>query len=205
MSEDWDGARYEREKRNFVESRLQFRSVYLHTALIFTITWLTGWLFSWTLLKLGMTNMPLRYGVSFFFSYLAFLGCVRVWADSMRAERGRGDGGIGGFDAPVVDAEGCGVVLVGLLLGLAAAGLFAMMGGLPLLLEVAFEVVFAGVVVRRIARKERIGAWASRLLRSTWLPALLTLALLTALAAWLQAHAPGSQTFAEAVRIFWKR
>ena len=203
MSEDWDRARYEREKRNFVESRLRFRSVYLHTALIFTITWLAGWLCSWTLLYLGVGNMALRYGLSFCFSYLAFVVCVRVWADFMRVERGKSDGDVGSLDIPFVDAEGCGIVMVGLLLGLAVAGLFAMTGGLPLLLEVAFEVVFAGAVVRRIARQETVGAWASRLVRNTWLHALLALGLLTGLAAWLQAYAPGSRTFSEAVRTIW--
>lgn len=29
MSDNWDGARLQREKRNFIESRLRFRSVYL--------------------------------------------------------------------------------------------------------------------------------------------------------------------------------
>lgn len=96
------------------------------------------------------------------------------------------------------------MVLITLLLGLLVAGLFAMAGGLPLLLEVAFEVVFAGVVVRRLSRTETVGAWASRLVGNTWPHALVALVLLTGLAAWLQAHAPGSRTFAEAVRIVWK-
>jgi hypothetical protein len=39
MSEEWDGTRHEREKRNFIKARLRFRSAYLHTSLIFTATW----------------------------------------------------------------------------------------------------------------------------------------------------------------------
>ena len=76
MSDDWDSARYQPEKRNFIESRLRFRSVYLHTALIFTMTWLAGWLFSWALLKSGLNSMPLRYGISLLLSYFVFIACV---------------------------------------------------------------------------------------------------------------------------------
>ena len=205
MSNDWDSARYDREKRNFVATRLQFRFIYLHTAIIFTITWLTGWLVSWALLKQGMTSMPLRYAAGFFASYLVFIGCVRIWADFMRTDRAQSSGGVDSFDVPFIDAEGCAVVAAVMLVSLVVAGLFAISGGLPLLLEVAFEVVFAGVVVRRLGGKEKVGAWASRLWQKTWLAALLALVILVALAAWLQAHAPGSQTFSQAVWIVWKR
>lgn len=75
MSEEWDSARHAREKRSFVESRLLLRPVYLHTALIFTITWLAEWFLSWLLLKLGLHSMPLRYGLSFFASYFVFIKC----------------------------------------------------------------------------------------------------------------------------------
>lgn len=201
MSDDWDGARYEREKRNFVESRLRLRSVYLHTALIFTITWLIGWLTSWLLLQFGVRSMPLRYGLSFFVSYFAFIACVRIWADMVRAERGKPwDGGI---DFPTVDGEGCAVVLIGLALGLLAAALFALLGGLPLLLEVAFELAFAGVIVRRLSGRRALGDWLGALVRNTWLHALATLLVLIALAAWLQYRAPGAVTFAAAVKMVW--
>ena len=76
LSDDWDSARYQREKRNFIESRLRFRSVYLHTVLIFTMTWLAGWLFSWALLKFGLNSMPLRYGIGFLLSYFVFIACA---------------------------------------------------------------------------------------------------------------------------------
>jgi hypothetical protein len=148
----------------------------------------------------GLASMPLRYAISFCLSYVVFIGCVRVWADYMRNERGgAGDWG-SSFDVPSGDAEGCAILFVGLLLGMLAAGAFAMIGGLPLLLEAAFEVVFAGVVVRRISRKHRVGQWASTLVRNTWMPALIALAALVAVAAWLQAQAPGARTFGQAVR-----
>ncbi|MBI2768332.1 MAG: hypothetical protein HYX47_01805 [Burkholderiales bacterium] len=200
MPEEWDRARYEREKRGFIESRLRTRSVNFHAALIFAVTWLAGWLVSWALLKLGMISMPLRYAISFSFSYVVFVACVRIWSDFMREPHGSG-GWDGSLDFPAgVDGEGCAVFLIALLAGLLLAGVFAVLGGAPLLLEVAFEVVFAGVVVRRLSRKETVGAWAERLIRNTWRPAALALVALVGLAAWMQAQAPGSRTFAQAAR-----
>ena len=199
MSEQWDRGRYEREKRNFIETRRNLRPVLLHVSLIFTATWLAGWGFSVLLLMFGMTNMPARYAISFFLSYLVFIACVRVWADLIRAEHGGGWDG-GGLDAGGVDGEGCLVVLVVLALGLVASGLFAVIGGLPLLLEVAFEVAFAGVIVRRVSRKLTVGDWLGALIRNTWLHALAALIVLVTVAAVLQAKAPEAKTFAAAVK-----
>ena len=92
MSQEWDRARYEREKRNFIERSRQLRPLYLHVALIFGATWLAGWGFSRLLLAFGVTNMPERYAISFFPSYLVFIGCVRVWADFVSRENS-GSGG----------------------------------------------------------------------------------------------------------------
>ena len=203
MSEEWDPARYEREKRNFIESRSRFRFIYFHAALIFTVTWLAGWACSWALLKFGMGSMPLRYGLSFLLAYLVFVGCVRVWADFMRAERGSSDGA--GFDLPVADGEGCAIVMVCLLLGLLLAGVFALAGGLPLLLEVAFEVVFAGAIVKRLSRRQEVGSWFAALVRHTWLRALVVWFLLVATAGLLQHQAPEVKTFAEAASALWHK
>ncbi|MBC7608629.1 MAG: hypothetical protein H7228_03490 [Polaromonas sp.] len=205
---DWDGARYAREKHDFIESRLRFRSVYFHASLIFAVTWLVGWLSSFLLLKSGVTLMAGRYAVSFLVSYLVFLGAVRIWADFMRHDErtsGSAGDGFGSFDVPSFgDGEGCVAVLAVLVLGLVIAGLFAMTGGLPMLLEVAFEVVFAGTIVRRMSRREMIGDWSSRLVSKTRLPALTSFVVLVGSAAWLQARVPGNQTFAEALRILFK-
>ena len=145
--------------------------------------------------------MPLRYGISFFLSYCVFLLCVRVWADYMRAERGSGDfDGGSSFDLPGVDAEGCFIVFIALIVGLLFAAVFAMSGGLPLLMEVAFEVVFAGIVVKRLSRKKILGDWLSVLVRNTWVHALATLILLVVAAGVLQAQAPQTDTFATAIK-----
>lgn len=206
MTPDWNRAEYEREKRRFIESRLLHRWVYFHAATIFTVTWLAGWLASWALLSLGLRSMPLRYALGFAFAYLVFMGCVRVWADFMRRERGEGIDLTGSGDAPVaMGFEGCAVVLAAAGLSLVVAGLFALTGGLPLLLEVAFEVVFAGAVVRRVARKQVLGDWAGRLWRNTWAHALAVMAVLVLLAAALQARVPQADTFAQAVAALARR
>ena len=209
MNEDWDSARYAREKRDFIETRLRFRSVYFHASLIFAVTWLAGWLCSFLLLKSGVTLLAGRYAVSFGVSYLVFICAVRVWADFMRRDDRSSSAsardGFGSLDLPSFgDGEGCVAVLAVLVLGLVIAALFAKTGGLPMLLEVAFEVVFAGTIVRRMSRKETIGDWSSRLIRKTWLSALVSFILLVSVAAFLQASAPGSQTFAEAWRVLFK-
>ena len=196
---EWDAARYQREMRSFIEKRSLLRPITLHAALIFTVTGMLGWLCSWILLKAGTVNMPLRYAASFLVSYLVFALCVRVWADSMRQER---DGNLleGAADFAGADGEGCLFVAAVFLVSLVLAGLFALLGGVPLLLEVAFEVVFAGVVVRRLGRRETLGDWSGRLVRGTWLPALLIGLALVAVAGWLHHQAPHARTLAEAVR-----
>jgi hypothetical protein len=202
--EEWERGRYEREKRNFIETRRKLRPVYLHVSLIFAATWLAGWGLSWLLLAFGMTNLPARYAICFFLSYLVFIACVRLWAGVLRGERGNGwNDGIG--DGGAFDGEGCLVLLVVLALGLVAGAVFAMTGGLSLLLEVAFEVAFAGVVVRRMSRKEAVGDWLGALIRNTWLHALVALIVLVGVAAALQAKAPQAKTFGAAVKAVMAR
>jgi hypothetical protein len=201
MPPPWSSAEYEREKRNFIATRLRFRSVYWHSCVIFTVTWLSGWLCSALLLKLGLAAMPLRYALSFTLAYPVFLGAVRVWANFMKSERGEASDASNFRGLSNLGGEGCFFVLAGMLIAMVVAGIFALIGGLPLLLEAAFEVVFAGVMVRRFSGMEVVGDWAGTLLRKTWRHALVTLALLLSVAVWLQRHAPEAKTFAEAVKI----
>jgi hypothetical protein len=200
---EWSPAEHAREKRRFIESRLLLRSVGMHAALIFAVTWLAGWFASWLLLVGGLRNMPLRYAFAFAFAYGAFMLCVRVWSDFMRNERGGGDPSA--IDFPTFDGEGCFVAIVALLAGVVLGALFAVAGGLPLLLEVAFEVVFAGVVVRRAARKVVLGDWSGTLVRNTWMHALVVLLVLVSITGWLQHEVPDARTFAEAVRVLRAR
>ena len=73
------------------------------------------------------------------------------------------------------------------------------------LLEVAFEVAFAGTVVRRLGRTEMIGSWARALLVGTWVHALVALVVLVATAAVLQRAVPDARTFAAAVKAIASR
>jgi hypothetical protein len=200
----WTAAEHEREKRRFIESRLRWRQVWFHASLIFCATCLAGWLVSWLLLLAGWTRMSSRYAVSFAISYLVFLAAVRVWADFMRQER-EAAGGAGAIDWLGGNGEGCLWILA--VWGVAAvlAAVFMMAGGLPLLLEAAFEVVFAGVVVHRAARRQVLGEWLRVLVRNTWLPALVTLLVLVSLAGALQSRVPEARTFADAVRAITKK
>jgi hypothetical protein len=198
---NWSPFDYAREKRNFIKSRLHGHTVLFHASVIFTLTWLAGWLFSMLLLKFGMTDMPFRYVISFSLAYGVFIFVVRPWAGFMRNERG--EGWESRFsDFAFGDAEGCLWALGVLAVGIVVAGVFAFFGGLPLLLEVAFEVVFAGVMVRRLNRIEAIGDWVSRLVRNTWVHASVTLVLLFVVAAWLQNEAPTAKTFSQAIKVF---
>lgn len=203
MKQSWTRTEYEREKRNFIENRLRFRSVYLHSVVIFSVTWLSGWLWSAVLLKFGIFAMPLRYAISFMLAYVVFLCAVRVWADSMKNERETSSWN--GSDLNTVPGgdlgEGCFIVFAAMLMAFVVAGLFALMGGLPLLLEAAFEVLFAGMMVRRLSHMEVVGNWAGKLFRTTWLHAGATLLVLVAIAAWVQKRAPEAKTFAQAVKI----
>ena len=54
---DWTAAEHAREKRRFIESRLRWRWVGLHSSLIFLVTWLAGWGASWALLQAGLIRL----------------------------------------------------------------------------------------------------------------------------------------------------
>jgi hypothetical protein len=204
MAEDWTAAEYERQKRRFIDSRLTHRGVFAHASLIFAGTLGAGWLCSWALLKLGMANLPLRYAIGFVASYAVFLLLVRVWADFMRTERAEGSAVLESANAMPLD-EGCFYVIAAWAVGLVLAALFAMTGGLPLLLEVAFEVVFAGVIVRRARRIIVVGDWLGALLRRTWVHAAIAGLLLVVVAAWVQHQVPEAHTLRAALQVLLKR
>lgn len=204
MTGPWNRTALERQKRNFIETRLRFRTISLHAALIFGMTWAAGWAASAVLLHTGLTNMPLRYAISFALSYPVFFVCVRVWADFMRRERaGTWDLG-SSIDIPV-DGDGCLILVVALMLGVVLATLFALIGGPTLLLEVAFEVVFSGTLVQRLGRTDMVGNWARALWLKTLPHALCVLIVLTGTAYWLQAKAPKAVTFAQAVKVVFQK
>ena len=198
---NWDYRDYLRQRRVFLANRGEHHPMVFATTLIFTATWLAGWLISTLLLMQGMTSMPLRYALAFVTSYAVFFACVRVWCNSVQHNRGNLDGS---FDGGGFGSEGCLYVLAVMLAALVVVGIFWASGGFMVLLEVAFEVAFAGTVVRRLGRTEIVGAWAGRLFAGTWLHALIALTLLVGAAAWLQSKAPGATKFSQAVGVIFR-
>jgi hypothetical protein len=206
--DSWDAARYALEKRRFIADRLRDRFIDTHTWLIFTATWASGWGVSGLLLWAGMNNMPLRYGLALAVSYPVFFLSVRVWAGSLRSAPTSDNLFNLRFTdlltAPA-DGEGCLVALVALAVGGLLAGVFMLIGGPELLLEVAFEVAFAGTLVRRLRHFQVVGNWKGRLLRRTAPLALVVMLGLVAIAAGLQHRVPSATTFAQACRILYSQ
>lgn len=176
-----------------------------HVWLMITLTWLAGWAISALLKMKGLSNMPARYAISFAGSYLIFAGLVRAWANHAQAypaqRRADSDGGY--VDWPSIANEGCFVVLGIALVSLLISGGVWLLGGFPLLLEVVFEVAFAGTVVRGIRPNFVLGQWFRRFLELTWLRAALIAACFVGVAAAMQTKAPTATTFAQAWRIIF--
>jgi hypothetical protein len=201
----WSWKDYLRARQQFVQAR-QYRVSTMGVALVFTVTWLAGWAASASLLRWGhVTGMGLRYAVSAAVAYAVFFAAMRVWAEFQRGNPSERSGlddlasgppDFWGFDG----GEGCLIALAISLISLLAAVLLGVFGGFAALLEVAFEVAFAGVVVRRaFAPNIVVGRWWQTLLRRTALPALIIAALLVALAAQVQTWFPQSHTLGQAM------
>jgi hypothetical protein len=205
-NDSWDAARYSREKRKFVAARLRYRFIGAHTWIVFATTWAAGWGVSELLLGVGMKNMPLRYGLALAVSYPVFFLCVRLWANVIRdvpTADNLSNSDFADYLNTPIDGEGCLVALVALALGGLLAGAFALIGGSELLLEAAFEVVFAGTMVRRLRHFHVVGNWKGRLLRNTAPFAFAVIVGLVAVTAGLQNRVPGATTFAQACRVLY--
>jgi hypothetical protein len=196
----WDERKERNERHLFVSRRLDLAPPVIAVALMFTGTWLFAWLASAALLAAGMESMPLRYAAAFTLAYGCFFGLVRIWCDFAKREPDKKSSGTS-FDLPGVDGgEGCLIVLAVAALAFILSGLFWAMGGYGLLLEVAFEVAFAGTVVRGIGRQSMVGQWARALLQRTWWIALLVMLLVAGFAAVMQNAAPEAQTLSQAYK-----
>ena len=201
---DWDDRATQKERRNFVAARADRTSV-SGVALIFAATFAASWFVSFALLKFGLTQMPLRYAISFCAAYVVFFCAVRVWADFQKPlPQDRSTSG-GVSDFPVdsfAGGEGCLIVLGLFLVGLLISAVLWGLGGFAMLLEVAFEVAFAGTVVRRAFSKSyAIGDWYAVLFKRTWLPALVIFVLVVGFAQYLQLRAPQATKLSQAVAI----
>jgi hypothetical protein len=182
----------ERRKRSFISARENRLSI-LALSLVFLVTFLATWLASASLLWLGLRSMPLRYAASVLVGYGIFFLCVRVWADFQKAhpiDRSKSDESWP-VDVPAGDAEGCLVVLGLFGIGVLVAGVLAWFGAVAML-EVAFEVVFAGILVRRMGKLHQVGRWAEILFKRTWWLALLILIAVTSAAYHYQSKYPAA-------------
>ena len=164
----------ERERRGFIEARKNRVSMW-GVSLVFALTLFVTWLSSWLLLKMGLQSMPLRYALNILAGYGAFFCAIRVWADYQKrhpSER-QANSDSAAFDFPAVDADGCLFFIALIAAAFLMGALFAWVGT-SLLLEVAFEVAFAGALVRRMGRTQEIGNWHVVVFQKTrWWVALL--------------------------------
>jgi hypothetical protein len=180
----------ERRKRNFIAARENRLSI-LALSLVFIATLAATWLASTGLLWLGMKSMPLRYAISILVGYGVFFLAVRVWADYQRTHPAdsQNNNGDWSFDVPSGGEEGCLVVAALFLAGLLIAAVISWLGAV-VMLEVAFEVIFAGVLVRRLGRLDEVGQWAQILFKRTWWMILLIAILVANIAYHYQAKYP---------------
>lgn len=180
------------------------RKPVLATTLMFVVIWLSGWACSALLLHFGWYSMAVRYAASSLVSYGMFFWCVRFWCDfAVKPEKAKvdksdwvGDPGING----VGDDEGCLIAVAIIVLAFLLSGVFFLVGGYAMLVEVAFEVAFAGTLVKSMGQEYTVGNWAGKLFRKTWLPALLVAAILVGFAAKMQHDYPQSHTLAQAFK-----
>jgi hypothetical protein len=195
----WDERKERNERHAFVSQRLDLAPPVFAVALMFAGMWLIGWLVSAAMLARGLHSLPVRYAIACVVAYVCFFCFVRIWSEFAKrqptlkiAERKNAIG------------PGLGEVLSWffpfLLIPLLFSGLVWLVGGYALLLEVAFEIAFAGTVVRGLSKQALLGNWALSLLRRTWFVALLMIALLCGFAATMQNAAPEADTIAQAYK-----
>jgi hypothetical protein len=200
----WNPQEIARQKQQFIAQRVDHVGG-LGLFLVFAVTAAATWFWAQALLSWGLRNLPLRYAITGVVAYAVFACCVRVWADfQKRIERkntSTSELAEASLDAASsFDEAGC-VVVIGValawVLGIAAFGALWAFGGIAALLEVAFEVAFAGVVVRSLRKTETVGDWLGVLLRKTALPAALITLAAVGFAAWGQSRFPQAVTLGD--------
>ncbi|MBS7808757.1 hypothetical protein [Variovorax sp. PCZ-1] len=201
----WNEAKLESERNVFVEAR-KHRTSALGLSLVFVVTLIATWLASAALLKQTALSMSWRYVAAMCVGYAVFFCAVRIWADFQKrhpVERGNSSWDMP-TDIPAVDAEGCFFVVIFFFLALLLAGTISWLG-VPILLEVAFEVAFAGAVVRRMGQVDYyVGGWHWVLLKKTaWILVMLMILVYFG-AQYLQKQHPSIRTMADILRILFQ-
>jgi hypothetical protein len=208
----WSRQRYEDEKRSFIQRRIHLSPLWGQFTLMFALSWGAAWLCSWSLLLFFSNghewarSMPTRYAIALLFAYACFFVVVRVWIETAKREPEQQEQLDISTGAGAPDAEGCAVMIVVLVAGFIVGGLFLVIGGAPILLEVAFEAAFAGVLVKRpLASDIMLGDWKMRLFKNTWKKVLFVFLIIVSAAAWLQHQVPEAHTFAAALlQLLWE-
>jgi hypothetical protein len=196
----WTRDKYRSIKASFIDryADLSYFSLALVLGLVAGAAWACS---HFMLSKWQMTSMPVRYLVSGSVAYLVFVVLIRIWADWIQEESQyysvRRNVTEGAAWEAVPEAMGSWIVVSGLMLVLVLV--MALFGGVAVLLEVAFEVAFAGVIVEHAARINVVGSWFRLLLRKTMWRAVLMTVLWALLGAYLQYKVPSAVTLSQAL------
>ncbi len=133
-------------------------------------------------------------------------GASGSFADSAESSAGSGSasGGSGSFDLSLGDADDAGALILLLLLAAAAAifagvWVYAIYQAPVILSEAFFQMLLASGVFRRARQMHEVG-WAGSVLRATWIPFGIVLALSFGIASAVSHFCPTAETMVQAVR-----
>jgi hypothetical protein len=194
----------------------------LMLSLVLILTGLAGFGLSYGLLRLGLTEMGLRYPMAVIGAYGVFLGLIRIWVeiekrhfdpddprlqralsseDGAPAKQTSSSSWLDWLDVPTGSLdldEGClPAVLVMAVVGLVGLLVFAIVGA-----PVFLDAFLAAVLYRRLKVAAQ-GHWLGTAIGRTWMVVALT-ALLLGIGGWtLGMLAPGSQTLGQAIEHLW--
>jgi hypothetical protein len=201
-----------------------FLWVRFHMTLILVAVVVIGLAANRLALFLGLRAMGLRYPMSVLVGYGAFFLGIKLWlgyaeaalSPGLRAELVRIDGDPRPSDAADArkpwwerlnldvpdpgDGEGCLFAVIALVVVVLVVGVGAyLVGEAPFFLGEALVQVSLAAALR--ARKRRVDSahWSGAVLRATWVPALIVLALSTLAGLLLHAHCPSAVRAAEAL------
>lgn len=195
----------------------------LYMFCVLAVTLLTAFLVSVILLHLGVTRMWIRYGIAAIVGYAAFFFYLHVllfYVYKIQSDKGRieaevedfvdladgatdlefGDGGgssSGGLDGLDLFGEGeavAVVIAIVLVLGVFLASFYVIYIAPEILFEVTFD-AFVGIGYLKILKSEQKKHWSESAIKATWAPFLITLVLVVASGALLQAIVPEAIRF----------
>lgn len=198
---------------------------------ILIFTGIFGFALSYSLLKMGVIEMWIRYPIAVLVSYGAFLGLLRIWVevefsrfrvddpeiqaamtDMSRREQKKwiretsDTGWLDWLDLPDFgDGEGCLIfILVGVGIGLIAVGVMTVLGAPALVAEVFLDLFVVSLLYRRLQHAGR-EHWLGTAVGRTWHLALWAAVLMALAGFLLQFLAPETTTLGPAIRTVWEK